>query len=81
MTRERFQELIYIHEEIDDLRTKIVDLTRAKKRKPELYIPKEFGYSISIVYISNENYESIIDYEIEKCQEQIETLTKEFEKS
>ena len=31
MTRERFQELIYIHEEIDDLRTKIVDLTRAKK--------------------------------------------------
>ena len=79
MTQERFKELLQIHEEIDELRGKIIDLERAKKYKPEMYIPKSNGDSIDIIHINAEKYLSVIVDEISKCQEEIERLTKEFE--
>jgi hypothetical protein len=79
MTKEKFKELLQIHEEIDDLRGKIIDLERAKKYKPEMYIPKSNGDSIDIIHINAEKYLSVIVDEISKCQEEIERLTKEFE--
>jgi hypothetical protein len=80
MTEERWQELLDIHEEIEELNNKIVDLKKAKTLEPELYIPRDYGYSISIKHMNNVIYEGIIDYEIKKCQEEIEKLTKEFKK-
>jgi hypothetical protein len=79
MTKEKFKELLQIHEEIDDLRGKIISLERAKKYKPEMYIPKSNGDSIDIIHINAEKYLSIIVDEISKCQEEIERLTKVFE--
>ena len=80
MTKERWQELLDIHEEIEELNNKIVDLKKAKNLEPELYIPRDYGYSIYIKHMNSVIYEGIIDYEINKCQEEIEKLTKEFEK-
>jgi len=79
MTKEKFKELLQIHEEIDDLRGKIIDLERAKKYKPEMYIPKSNGDSIDIIHINAEKYLSIIVDEIIKCQNDIDKLTKKFE--
>jgi hypothetical protein len=79
MTKERWQELLDIHEEIDELKNKIVDLKKAKSLKPELYIPRDYGYSISIKHMNSVIYENIIDHEIKICQDEIEKLTKEFE--
>jgi hypothetical protein len=79
MTKEKFKELLQIHEEIDDLRGKIISLERAKKYKPEMYISKSNGDSIDIIHISAEKYLSVIVDEISKCQEEIERLTKVFE--
>jgi hypothetical protein len=81
MTKEKFKELLQIHEEIDDLRGKIIDLERAKKYKPEMYIPKANGDSIDIIHINAEKYLSVIAVEIIKCKEEIEKLTEKFERA
>jgi hypothetical protein len=72
--------LLELHEEIEELNNKIVDLKKAKNLEPELYIPRDYGYSISIKHMNSVIYEGIINHEINKCQEEIEKLTKEFEK-
>jgi hypothetical protein len=79
MTKEKWQELLDIHEEIDELKNKIVDLKKAKTLKPELYIPRDYGYSISITHLNEGIYIRIIETEIIKCQNDIEKLTKQFE--
>jgi hypothetical protein len=80
MTQENFKVLLELHEEIEELNNKIVDLKKAKNLEPELYIPRDYGYSISIKHMNSVIYEGIINHEINKCQEEIEKLTKEFEK-
>jgi len=71
--------LLQIHEEIDELRGKIIDLERAKKYKPEMYIPKSNGNSIPITHLDKGIYIRIIETEIIKCQNDIDKLTKKFE--
>ena len=79
MTQEKFKILLELHEEIDELKGKIIDLERATKYKPELYIPRVNGDSIDIIHISKEKYLSIIVDEMHACKEKIEELTKKFE--
>ncbi len=79
MTQEKFKELLQIHEEIDELRSKIIDLERAKKYEPEMYIPKGNGNSISITHLAKGIYITVIETEIIKCQNDIDKLTKKFE--
>jgi len=79
MTQEKFKELLQLHEEIDELRGNIIDLERAKKYAPEMYIPKANGNSISITHLDEGIYIRIIETEIIKCQNDIDKLTKKFE--
>jgi hypothetical protein len=79
MTQENFKVLLELHEEIDELRCKIVDLKRATKYEPEMYIPRPNGYSISITHLDKSIYIRIVEDEMHACKEKIEELTKKFE--
>lgn len=79
MTQEKFIELLELHEEIDELKSKIVELERAKKYNPEMHISKGSGDLIHIIYIDEEKYLSIISDEMRACKERIIELTKKFE--
>jgi hypothetical protein len=79
MTQENFKVLLELHEEIDELRSKIVDLERATKYEPEMYIPRPNGYSISITHLDKSIYVRIVETEIIKCKNDIDKLTKKFE--
>ncbi len=79
MTQEKFKILLELHEEIDELRSKIVNLERAKKYKAEMYIPRINGESISITHLDQGIYVRIVETEIIKCQNDIDKLTKKFE--
>jgi hypothetical protein len=89
MTKERWQELIDMKEEHEDLAVKILHLKSCLKSDMRIQLTAvnydvEFnrnGGYLTLENATKEMHELLINHEIAACQKRIEEITKDFERA